>query len=122
MRDDVRQIEPADDEIQEEWLRETDEGEIRDVGAARIDEIGGWQVSVWALANVRELPLEAELRDRIISALRAVSGVTSAEEQDRETYFVTGTPSGKSLVEAVGLAVDSLANRTRAHLYGIDGS
>jgi hypothetical protein len=116
------QIEPADDEIQEEWLRETDEGEIRDVGAARIDEIGGWQVSVWALANVRELPLEAELRDRIISALRAVSGVTSAEEQDRETYFVTGTPSGKSLVEAVGLAVDSLANRTRAHLHGIDGS
>ena len=50
------------------------------------------------------------------SALRGVDGVTSAEEQDRETWFVTGTPSGKALTQAAAQVVDGLADRARAHM------
>jgi len=85
---------PADD-ADEAWERLTDEPDIRGVEAARIDEIDGWQVTVWVMEFVREDPLEDEYRQRMARTLRAVSGVTSAEEQDRETWFVTGTPSGQ---------------------------
>jgi hypothetical protein len=118
MSDEVEQIEPDDPDIDEEWLRETNEGEIRDVGAARIDAIGGWQVYAFAMANVRDDPLETELRVRITRALQAVSGVSAVEEQDQETWFVTGTPSGKALAEAAGQVTDELAPRIRAHLSG----
>jgi hypothetical protein len=114
--DTVEQIQPADDEIGEEWRRLTDEPKVRGVGAARIDHIGGWQVDVWVMEFVRSDPLESELRQRITSALQAVSGVTSAEEEDRETWFVTGTPAGQALVAAAAQVVDDLADRTRAHV------
>jgi len=52
--DDIRQIEREDGEIQEEWLRETDEPEIRNVSAARLDKIGRWQVAVWTPRSVAE--------------------------------------------------------------------
>ena len=115
MSDDVLQVEPEDEEINESWLRETDEPHLRAVEANRIDEIGGWQVTVWVMEYVRSDPLEAELRWRIGGALRGVSGVTSAEEQDRETWFVTGVPSGRALAEAAATVVDEFAGRTRAH-------
>ena len=116
MSDEIRQIQPQDPEIQEEWLRETGEPGIRGVNVCRVDEIGGWQVMVWVMEYVREDPLESELRERITTALRDVTGVTSAGEQDRETWFVTGAPSGKALVEAAARVVDDLAGRTRAHV------
>ena len=122
MADDIRQIEPEDDEIQEEWLRETDEPDIGNVGASRVDDIGGWQVDVWAMEFVRSNPLESELRLRVLSALRSVGGVTSADEQDRETWFVTGRPSGRALVGAAARIVDDLADRIRAHIGDLDGS
>jgi len=68
---------------------------------------------------VSEDPLESELRERITTALRDITGVTSADEQDRETYFVTGTPSGKALIEAIARVVDNLDERTRAYLEGM---
>ena len=114
MADDVRQIEREDDEIQEEWLRETDEPGVLNVSANRWDAIGGWQVAVWAMQFVRSDPLETDLRQGITSALHAVSGVTSAEEQDREQWFVTGSPSGRALVEAAARVVDDHAERIRA--------
>jgi hypothetical protein len=114
--DDVEQIEPADFEVGEEWLRETDEPDIRAVSASRIDKIGAWQVNVWVMEFVRSDPLESELGQRIGSALLAVPGVISADEDDRETWRVTGTPSGKALVEAAAQVVDDLADRTRAHM------
>jgi hypothetical protein len=116
--DEIRQIQPQDTEIQEEWIRETDDPEIRDVSACRIDEIGGWLVFVSALEFVREDPLESELRQRIAAALRGVAGVTSADEHDREQWFVAGAPSGKSLIEAVALVVDDLAERAHAEVLG----
>jgi hypothetical protein len=120
--DDVRQIQPEDDEIAEEWLRETDEPLVRGVSAARIEEMSGWLVSVWAMEGVRSDPYETEFRQRILAALRSVAGVTGAEEHDREDWFAGGHPSGKALVEAVAAVVDELADRTRAHYAAEHGA
>jgi hypothetical protein len=114
MTDAVHRVQPSDPEIEEEWLRDTDEPEIRGVEAFRNDASGGWLVGVRAMEFMRQDPLEGELRERIPQALRAVSGVVSAEEHDREKWFVTGTPSGKALAQAAARVVDDLADRTRA--------
>ena len=46
MSDDVRQIQPEDSEILEEWLRETDEPDVRAVEACKVagwrDEVVDW--------------------------------------------------------------------------------
>ena len=99
-----------DPSLTEEWLRETDEPEIRAVSASRSDD-GDWQVSIWAQEFFRAGPLGVELRQRVASALRAVAGVTSAEEQDNETWYVTGTPSGEALTRAAASVVDDMADR-----------
>ncbi len=70
MNDEIRQIQPQDPAIQEEWLRETDEPEVRDVNACRIDEIGGWLVYVCVMEYASKDPLESDLRQRIATALR----------------------------------------------------
>jgi cephalosporin-C deacetylase-like acetyl esterase len=70
---------------------------------------------------IRADPLEAEVRRRIADALRRVSGVTSVDEQDREQWSVTGTPSGEALVRAAAEVVDDLEDRIRAFMYGGDG-
>jgi hypothetical protein len=114
--DRVRRIQPEDPEIAEEWLRETDERDLRAVDACRIDSLGGWQVSAWVMEFIRSDPLESQYRRLITNALLGVSGVTSADEQDREMWFVTGTPSGESLVEAVARVVDELADQARAYI------
>ena len=53
------------------------------------------------------------------AALVSVEGVTSVAEQDREIWFVTGTPSGPALTSAAAQVVDELAGRTRAHVDSI---
>jgi hypothetical protein len=50
------------------------------------------------------------------TALEAVPGVQSVDEEDREAWLVTGAPSGKALVEAAAAVVDDIAPRARAHL------
>lgn len=112
--DEVRRIEPDDDEIAEEWLRETDEPEIRGVGASFCygDE-GGWFVDVWAQEFYRQDPLGVELRQRIQAALRAVAGVTDVHEHDNDSWAVTGNPSGEALTRAAARVVDELADRMR---------
>jgi len=40
MSDDIRQIDPEDSGILEEWLRETTEPEVRAVGACKV---ANWQ-------------------------------------------------------------------------------
>jgi hypothetical protein len=108
VNDQVRRIEPDDEEISEEWLRETDESEIRGVGAHYADR-GGWIVSVWAQEFYRQDPLGVELRQRIQAALRAVEGVTDVHEHDNESWGITGTPSGEALTRAAARVVDELA-------------
>jgi hypothetical protein len=116
--DEVRQIEPEDDEITEEWIRETDEPEIRAVSAHHVDsnEDGdgdSWYVSIWAQEFFRRDPLGLELRQRIQAALLAVAGVTDAGEHDNETWHVEGTPSGEALTRAAASVVDDMADRLR---------
>ena len=123
MPGDIRQIEPEDDAIQEEWLRETDEPDIGTVSAARVDEIGGWLVAIWTMEAVRSGdPLESELRRRVTTALRSVRGVTSAGEHDNEHWFVTGNTSGTALLQAAAQVVDDLADQIRAYISRLDGS
>jgi hypothetical protein len=120
----VLQVQPADDEVREEWIRKTDDPGIRNVSAVSVAPPGdssGWQVAVWVMEFIRADPLEAEVRRRIADALRRVSGVTSVDEQDREQWSVTGTPSGEALVRAAAEVVDDLEDRIRAFMYGGDG-
>jgi hypothetical protein len=118
VNDDVRQIEPDDDEIAEEWLRETDEPEVRGVGAHYADDGGGWIVDVWAQEFYRQDPLGVELRQRIQASLRAVDGVTDVYEHDNESWGVAGTPSGEALTRAAATVVDELADRMRQQPFG----
>jgi hypothetical protein len=119
--DEIRLITSEDPAIIEEWLRETDEPNIRGVSACRIEDTGSWQVTVCAMEFVRGDPLETELRQRVITALRTVGGVTGAQEQDRETWFLTGNPSGRALILAAAEVVDDLAERTRAYYNSLFG-
>jgi hypothetical protein len=41
------------------------------------------------------------------------------DEQDREVWFVTGTPSGKELTQAAARVVDQLASEIRAAMRGL---
>ena len=116
MTDEIRQIQPEDPEVGEEWLRETTDPDVRGVYACKIDAMGGWQVTVSAMEFIRSDPLETELRQRIANALRAVAGVNGADEDDREAWLVTGNPEGRPLVEAVAAVVDSLADQIRDYL------
>ena len=98
----------------EAWERdiEADDGDVRYVEAGRDDHSGGWQVTVSVMEFVREEPLEGELRRRIAAALLSVGGVETADEMDREVWYVSGTPSGQALVRAVGEILDDLAEQT----------
>jgi hypothetical protein len=113
---DVRQV--VVDGVDEAWDRVTGEPDVRGVEAPQIDFAGGWNVTVAVMEFVREDPLESELRRRIAAALRSVDGVETAEELDREVWFVTGTPSGEALVRAAAEVVDDLAGQTRAYAGG----
>lgn len=117
MSDDVRQVSPAGAE--EAWERLTGDPDVRGIETARVDEIGVWQVTVSAMEFVRDGPLETDMRRRMATALGAVNGVVTADEQDREVWFVTGTPSGKELTEAAARVVDELAGEIRAAMRGL---
>ena len=105
---------PEDDDIREEWTRDVDEARIVTAIRFRRDNDWPWQVSVPAAEFVREEPLEGELSERVLLALRGVRGVNAAHHEDREVWVVSGRPSGKALVAAAGGAVDELAERIRA--------
>ncbi|GGQ00394.1 hypothetical protein BKA00_005559 [Actinomadura coerulea] len=115
MSDDVQQVQPLDSGIAEEWLRKTDDPDLRAVSASKLRAAPLWSVSVWVMEFVRTDPLESELRRRIADALSAVDGVTSVEEEDREVWTVTGTPTGRALVEAVAQVVDAMAPQSFDH-------
>jgi hypothetical protein len=128
MTDRIRQVQPEDAEIIQEWVRETDEDEVRRLGAYQVhnwqDEVtdwpgdgDGWLVGVDAMEFVRSEPLESELRQRIIAALRAVSGLTHVEERDREQWILTGITSGEALITSVAEVLDDLADRVRASFH-----
>ena len=99
------------------WQRLTDEPDIRAVEVIRSTTDGPWQwqVVVAVMEFLREDPLEAELREAMASALRAVPGVVRVSEEDREVWIVDGSPSGEKLTHAAARVVDDFAERTRDH-------
>lgn len=116
--DRPKKQEPIDDEVAEEWVRETDEPDVRGVSAHRLHDGGEWpwRVTVHAAEFVREEPLEGELRNAIRAALTAVAGVARVEEEDREMWVIAGRPDAEALVTAAAAAVDRLQDKLRAHL------
>lgn len=116
--DEVRRIPDDHAGTQEAWQRLTDDPDVRGVEAGRHEGPEGWywNVTIGVAGFLREDPLETELRQRIGSALRGVDGVADVAEEDREVWYVTGTPSGEALVRAAAKVVDDLADRARSHI------
>lgn len=126
--DDIRRL--SDDELDEEleqgWIRESDEFEILSVEAHRWPDdpvgegapTGLWQVTVAAMEFVRGGTTEAELRQAIHAALAAVRGVTEVSEGDREVWDVQGTPTGPELVGVTAAVVDRFADQIRVAYNG----
>jgi|SRR5215472_188554 len=112
---DVQQTEPADDDIQEEWIYQV-EDDVRTVSAHLTE--GVWSVVIWSQANFRDDPLGIELRERSQAALQAVPSVTEVTEADNETWEVAGDVTGPDLIRAVARVVDDMAERLRAELAG----
>jgi hypothetical protein len=114
--DDVRQV-PVDDddEYSAAWERLTDDPDVHGIESARLDEAGGWQVTVSVMEFVREEPLKSELRRRIAAALQSVEGAETILAEDREVWFVAGTPAGDALMRAAAEVADEFADRTRSY-------
>ena len=119
-----RIVQVADDLVDgvQEWIRETDDDDLRGVDALEVAEGGAWpwQVFVSMAEFVRDVPLEDEMRAAVDAAIRSVPGVTDVAEEDREVWIVAGTPSGEALVRAVGAAIDPLVERAASHLEAMD--
>ena len=111
---EVEKIEPADEEILEEWGRVTDDPDLLGVGAVQMSEGDWpWQVSVSVMEFVRDEPLVSELPAAVTAALAAVPGVSEAAHEDRETWVVKGDVDGPSLVRAAAAVVDLFSPRAR---------
>jgi hypothetical protein len=116
---------PADDEREVEcWERVTGD-EDRRICATLYHhlpdwnspvEARGWNLFVAVMEFIRRDPLSGELRPQITAALRAVAGVETADEMDTEVWWVTGTPTGPALVQAVAAVLDDYDGRIRAYL------
>lgn len=114
MPDDVEQITPADDELEQEWVRRSDD-EFRFVGAHKPYDYM-WQVTLAIAEFLREEPLESEMRREMDRVLRAVPAVTDVTEGDREVWDVAGSPTGEDLVRAAASVVDDIADRAHEQL------
>jgi hypothetical protein len=120
--EEVRQVAlPADDDsCDEAWERLTDEPAVRGVTSGRWADDGTWEITIWAQEFFRGEPLGVELRERVVSALASVEGVTRVTEHNNESWDVYGTPSGEALTRAAANVVDELADHLRQAL-GLGG-
>jgi hypothetical protein len=109
MADRIVRVDPTDEEVEEEWARETDD-DFRDMTASKWPD-GVWQLWVGLSEHLREEPLESEMRRDMARALTAVPGVTGVTEGDRELWDLEGNPSPEALIAAAGSVVDALAPR-----------
>jgi hypothetical protein len=101
-----------------EWVRRTDDDDVRGVDVVHTEDEGRWtwQVFVNVAGFLREEPLESEMRAAVAAAISSVAGVTEAAEEDREVWILSGEPCGEELVRAVGDVVDRIGPRARAHI------
>ncbi len=113
----IKKVEPEDDGVLEEWVRVTDEEQIRGVvvthlaGAKKM-----WEVTISAAEYVRGEPLETRLHSAITKALRATPRVTKVVHEDREVWIVTGNVTGEELVRACASQLDRLADAMKTAL------
>jgi hypothetical protein len=117
----IKRVDPPSEDFVECWIQDIANPLDRsrfgvDASKSSDDQRWPWQVDVWAMAGVRDIPLEKELRRAIITALRAVPGVVEAEEGDREFWIVRGHPSGHALVAAVATVLDAYSVELSAYL------
>jgi hypothetical protein len=103
-----KRIRPAEEGFRQQWVWD-DEGPL--TVTADLDEEGQWFVGIPVAESVRDEAAEDELFSAVTEALGAVRGVRSANQEDREVWFVTGRPRGKALMAAARSAV-----RDRLHL------
>ena len=113
--DNIRRVDPADEEIEEEWIPYTDDEDILGVGAWKAND-DDWRVQIWVAEFIRDEPLESELGNGLDVALRSVEGVTDVVHKDREQWIAEGTPSGEALVHAAASFLDGFAERARAYI------
>ena len=106
------------------WQRFTDDPGIRGVEVLRSNADGPWpwSVHVDVMEFIREDPLESEIREAMMSALRAVPGVSRVSEEDREVWIVDGSPLGEQLTLAAAKVVDHFAQRTSQYVESLGGS
>ena len=121
--DEIRQLrsdEILDGEIAEEWVRETSEPQIRDLGAWRCPD-DDWRVTVSVAEFIYgdDEPLLSEFLEAIETALRSVKGVSDVVQEDQEQWIAYGTPSGEHLVRSLAVVVDALADKTRSHVANV---
>jgi hypothetical protein len=105
----VEKIEPADEEILEEWARilHKNHMQFHSVDAIRVaDKAFPFYLSFGAGEFIREMPFVEALNEAIYDAIMSVSGVETAFHEDTETYVITGTPNGEALVYEVAKAID----------------
>jgi hypothetical protein len=117
----IKRVDPLSEEVVECWIRDIANPLERsrfgvDASKSSGEQRWPWQVDVWAMAGIRDIPLEKELRRAIMKALRAVPGVVAAQEGDREFWIVRGYPGGDALVAAVAEVIDAYAVELRAYL------
>ena len=106
----VERVTPQDSEIEEEWLRITDEKDIFGMCATRSKhEQWPWRVSIYAAEYIRKEPLESKLASGITTALNAVPGVRKAVQEDREVWVIAGHVDGEALIQACAMALDGMA-------------
>ena len=81
----------------QEWVRHTDDDDIRGVCALQRHRDGrwSWQVDVWVAEFVRDEPLESELRLAIAAAIRSVNGVTEVAEETVRCGCYQGRPAAR---------------------------
>jgi hypothetical protein len=108
-----------DSELAEAWTRTITDPSLRYVHGVEAQKWLAksnwpWRINVWVMELVRDEELQAELRKRIATAVRAVRGVTNVAEEDREVWVISGAPSGEALVRSVAEVVDELAERALA--------
>jgi hypothetical protein len=108
-------------ELQEGWLRQTDDQAVRGVDAWKPYD-GDWRVALWVAEFLREEPLESEMRRSMTSALTRVVGVHEVIEEDRGQWIAVGSPSGVDLVTAAAAVVDCLSERARLHIESLQPS
>jgi hypothetical protein len=106
---EVRQIQPLDDTILEEWKRVTEDQDILGVNASRTnDSTWPWTVYINAAEFIRTEPLQSELHQLITDALNSIPGVIMAVHSDREVWVVQGDVSGEALIRSCAEVLDRL--------------